>query len=80
MHQVCKRSYICHQEHHDAAECCKRNAVEEDVTQNVAFVAVPRVAVLATTMLWASIILPITPPVLLAAAISERAEARTVRR
>ncbi len=29
-----------------------------------------RVAVLATTMLWASIILPMTPPALLAAAMS----------
>ena len=32
--------------------------------------AVPLVAVLATTMDWASIILPITPPELLAAAIN----------
>ncbi len=41
----------------------------EDVAQNVAFWPYQLVAVPATTMLCASIILPITPPALLAAAI-----------
>ena len=44
--------------------------MEEHVAQDVALVPEPLVAVEATTMLCASIILPITPPELLADAIS----------
>ena len=44
-------------------------AVPEDVAQDRARWRVRPVATLATTMLWASIILPITPPELLAAAV-----------
>jgi hypothetical protein len=43
--------------------------VEEDVAQDVAFVVEPAVAVDATTIDCASIILPITPPALFAAPI-----------
>lgn len=54
------------QGHHDPYQSRERNGVEEDVTQHLTFVSVHSVAVLMTTILWASIILPITPPVLFA--------------
>jgi len=44
--------------------------VEEDEAENAALAPDCSVATAATTMLWASIILPITPPVLLLATIN----------
>ena len=44
----------------------------EDEAEDAPFLAGWSVAAVATTMLWASIILPMTPPVLLAVVIEHR--------
>ena len=66
-----KRSQDVGVEHHEHPhQRRQREAVPEDRLEDRRFLALLCVATLATTMLWASIILPMTPPVLFAAAIS----------
>lgn len=68
--QVHEGGNVRHQEDKRADQGGQGQAVQKDVAKNVSLVAVPLGGRGSTTMLWASIILPITPPVLFAAAIS----------